>query len=170
MSLPEELAGEKLSRAFLQFRYFYHYGRTAHCAQNQNCCNLRPSDVMMLFAIKGEQKKRGSVTATNLSRDMGIKTPSVNTVLAALESKGLIRRDTDSKDRRFVQITLSEEGEEQVRWFRECYECRIRGLVEYLGADKSSELAELMNEVYLYLQEKSNHTPNQERKQNPPVH
>ena len=155
MKINEEQAGEKLSKALLQFRYLYHYGKNAHRKQCPNHSDLRSSDVMMLFAIKSEQCRHGNVTATMLSRDMGIKTPSVNTVLSALQNKGLIRRTTDPADRRFVLIELSEEGETQVKRFHDCYKVRIQGLVAYLGVEKTSRLAELMNEVYSYLRQKS---------------
>jgi DNA-binding MarR family transcriptional regulator len=164
MKNREDQAGENLSRAFLQFRYLYHYGRKAQREQHTNHCDLRPSDVMMLFAIKSEQRSRGGVTATGLSRSMGIKTPSVNTVLSTLENKKLIRRTTDPDDRRFVLIALSEEGEAQVQRYRECYEDRIQGLVAYLGVEKSDLLVELMNEVYDYLRRKSERPPEQVRK------
>ncbi len=163
MKTREEQAGENLSRALLQFPYLYHYGKKAHYTQNAGCCNLRPSDVMMLFAIKGEQKKRGGVTATRLSADMGIKAPSVNVVLSALERRGLIRRATDMNDRRFVQISLSEEGEAKADLFRRCYTSRIQGLVAYLGVEKSDLLAELMNEVYEYFRRKSENSPEDEK-------
>lgn len=170
MNLQEEKAREKLSRAFLQFRYLYHYGRHVHCAQQREECSLRPGDVMMLFSIRGEQKRHGGVTATMLSRDIGIKTPSVNTVLSTLEEKGLICRKTDPSDRRFVLINLSEEGEKQVNKFDEAFKTRINGLVEYLGAEKSDQLTELMNEVYEYLRQKSDSTSEQGRQQGPLNH
>lgn len=160
----EEQAGQNLSRAFLQFPYLYHYGRKAHGKGNAGCHGLRPSDVMMLFAIKSEQKKAGGVTATRLSASMGIKTPSVNTVLSTLERKGLIQRRTSETDRRFVLISLSDEGEAVVELFRTRYENRVQGLVAYLGIEKSNLLAELMNEVYQYLRRKSGHPPEETRK------
>ncbi len=63
------------------------------------------------------RKSTDGVTATQLSADMGIKTPSINVVLSKLERKGLICRITDPDDRRFVLITLSEEGEAKVTQF-----------------------------------------------------
>lgn len=155
MKSGEEKAGENLARAFMQFPYLYRYGKKPHHWQNESVSGLRMSDVMMLFTIKYEQKKRDGVTATQLSADMGIKTPSINVVLSKLERKGLICRITDPDDRRFVRITLSEEGEEKVTHFKKCFEDRIHGLVSYLGIEKSDLLAELMNEVYEYLRKKS---------------
>ena len=159
-----EQAGENLSRVILQFPYLYHYGRKTHSAQKADRHSLKPSDVMMLFAIKSEQNKRGGVTATRLSGSMGIKTPSINVVLSTLEKDGLIRRTTDPDDRRFVLIALSEEGEAKVEKFRKCYEERVQGLVAYLGIDKSNLLAELMNEVYDYLRQKSEQPPEKMQK------
>ena len=155
MENSEEKAGENLARAFMQFPYLYRYGKKPHHWQDEDVGCLRMSDVMMLFTIKYEQKKHGGVTATQLSADMGIKTPSINVVLSKLEHEKLICRITDPDDRRFVLITLSEEGEVKVTQFRKKFEDRIQELVSYLGVEKSNLLAELMNEVYKYLRKKS---------------
>jgi DNA-binding MarR family transcriptional regulator len=160
----EEQSGKNLSKAFLRFPYLYHCIRRTQKACDAGSCHLRPSDVMMLFTIKGEQKKGGGITATQLSESMGIKTPSVNTVLAGLERMGLIRRTMDENDRRFVLITLSNEGESMVKKFRTNYENRIQQLVDYLGVEKSDLLAELMNEIYEYLRSKGGWPPEDVRK------
>lgn len=147
-------ATEKLSSALAQFRFLYHYGKRAYNGNKKEPCTLRPSDVMLLFAIKHAQKKHADgVTATELSDSMGIKPPSINSVLSVLEKNNLIKRATDPSDRRFVRITISEEGENQTKQFREKYESEMRGLVAYLGIEKSNTLADLMNEVYLYCYE-----------------
>lgn len=164
MNPSEKQASEKLSRAFLQFRYLNHYGRHMHSAEHSGHCGLKPGEVMMLFSIRGEQKQHdGGVTATMLSRDIGIKTPSVNTVLSSLEAKGLICRRTSPEDRRFVLITLSEEGLKLVQEFQDRFEKKMKGLVEYLGSEKSEQLTELMNEVYKYLRKKSDCKSERER-------
>lgn len=165
MKSEEEMAGKNLSRAFLQFPYLYRYGKKMHPMHGASGCNLRPSDVVMLFAIKSEQNKRTGVTATLLSASTGMKTPSINAVLSALEKRGLIRRVTDTGDRRFVLITLSESGERAVDHFRRVYESHVRELVVYLGAEKSNLLAELMNEVYEYLRQKCGRAPEKTQKQ-----
>lgn len=170
MEKQNNSAEAELSHALLQFRYLYHYSRSAHRAEGHNPYELRPSDVMMLFTIYSEQSQHGSATATDLSKKLGIKTPSVNTVLSALEGKGLIERTTDPKDRRFIHITLSEAGRAQMHCFRECYDKRIRGLVEYLGTEKSSQLAELINEIYCYLREKSDQSQKPGQKHNTNLH
>lgn len=152
----DDIVAEKLSRALVQFRYLYHYSKQTYNGNKFEYCSLRPSDVMMLFAIKNQQRKNGGdVTATQLSANMGIKPPSINPVLSVLEKKGLILRTTDPSDRRFVRITLSGEGEKMIQQFQDRFETKMRGLVAYLGIEKSSQLADLMNEVYSYLQQKN---------------
>lgn len=156
MQNNEDEVTEKLSKVLAQFRYLYHYGRKTYDVHKTNCCNLRHGDAMMLFAIKNEQRKRGGgVTTTELSESMGIKPPSITPVLAVLEKNGLISRSVDPNDRRFVRIILSDEGESQIQQFREEFGARMRGLVAYLGTEKSSQLANLMNDVYCYLQQKN---------------
>lgn len=143
---------EKLSKAFLQFRYFYHYQKRA-CREGQGGCQgIKPSDIMMLFSIWALQRKqRHTVTATDLSRSMGIKTPSVNVVLASLEKAGMITRTIDAEDRRFMRIELSTQGENCIKHWHRHYAEHMRGLVAYLGIEKSDCLAELMNDIYCYL-------------------
>ncbi len=143
---------EKLSKAFLQFRYFYHYQKRACREGPGGCPGIRPGDIMMLFSIWALQRKQGhTVTATDLSRSMGIKTPSVNVVLASLEKAGMITRTIDAEDRRFMRIELSIQGENCVKHWHSHYAEHMRGLVAYLGIEKSDCLAELMNDIYCYL-------------------
>ncbi|MCI1991445.1 MAG: MarR family transcriptional regulator [Oscillospiraceae bacterium] len=147
-------AVEKLARAFLQFHYLHHYGKKIYIGKKADCFSLRPSDVMMLFAIGHAQRgHRGGVTATELSESLGIKTPSVNPVLSVLEKEGLILRATDSDDHRFVRITLSSRGAGLIRRFQKKFRAKLCGLVAYLGAEKSCQLAGLMDEVYGYLKQ-----------------
>lgn len=148
-------AAEKLSKALLQFRFLYHYSKRNYVGNQKKFCSLRPGDMIMLFTIWNEQQRHnGSVTATELSASMGIKPPSIIPVLSVLEKQGLILRATDLSDRRYVRITLSEAGTEQVKRCREHFETRMHGLVAYLGIEKSNQLADLMGEVYGYLQQK----------------
>lgn len=135
-----------------------------HDARGGRFPHMRPSDVMMLFTIENERKKGNGVTATRLSESMGIKAPSVNAVLSSLERMELIRRVTDESDRRFVLITLSAKGEAMLEHFRTGYEAKIQELVAYLGAEKSNQLAELMNEIYEYLRAKGGRPPERTRK------
>lgn len=152
MQNRDDEAAAELSRALIQFRYLYHYHSKA-CSERPN--PLRPSDIMMLITIRAQQRSDGgSVTATRLSETMGIKTPSVNAVLSSLEKGGFIVRTTDPDDRRFVRISLSEAGVNCLNRCRDIYIARIRELTDYLGAEKSHELAGLMNEVYGYLRQK----------------
>lgn len=149
-----DLAGENLSKAFLQFPYLYRYSRRTHVGPADERFDLKPGDIMMLFAIKNEQNKQAGVTATMLSASTGMKTPSINPILSALEERRLICRATDPGDRRFVLITLTENGEKVLDHVRRRYVSRIRELVAYLGTEKSNLLAELMDEVYEYLRQK----------------
>ena len=155
MESKEEAAVKKLSGAFMQFRYLYRFQKK-HCREHPaGHIMLRPSDVMMLLTIHGlQQKHKNGITATELSKNMGIKTPSINAVLSVLEKGGLISRSTDPDDRRFVRILLSRDGKMLTSYYRTHYEEEINGLVSYLGAEKSSQLADLMDEVYSYFRQK----------------
>ena len=155
-------AGENLSRAFLQFPSLSRYGRKLCFRPEDGRPGLKPGGVMMLLAIQSELERQGKgpgITETLLSAGTGMKTQSINPILSDLESRGFIRRTTDSEDRRFVLITLTKSGKKALEEIRACYNRNIEKITAYLGVRKCGLLAELLNEVYEYFRREGEGLP-----------
>lgn len=116
--------------------------------------------MMLLFYIRHcVYEKNSGVTATELSEKMNVKPPTINPLIAHLEKAGLIERKHDENDRRFVIIELTKEGLDLTQRHIDSFVKKIHGLAEYLGDEKSNQLAGLMNDVYEYLSTHRTHNP-----------
>ena len=85
--------------------------------------------------------------ASDLAEVSYILAPSLTRILQNLESRRIIRRRTDADDQRRALISLTKKGQslfEEVRpYSRESYE----GIATALGANRLSELYEILGEV-----------------------
>ncbi|CDZ24054.1 hypothetical protein CCDG5_0935 [[Clostridium] cellulosi] len=154
-SAVSEETEEKLAQAFLQF---YHLNRFT-CSRDSDDLNqgkscLRFREYLLLFYLKYYKKyskcEKG-MTASELSELMKVKPPTINPMLLNLENKGLISRQTDKKDRRYIRIELTQAGLELIEKMEASFKKKFHDLACYLGDEKSRMLAELVNEVYAFL-------------------
>ncbi|MBV7276424.1 MarR family transcriptional regulator [Clostridium sp. PL3] len=49
-------------------------------------------------------------TSSNLSKRLGVKKPSVTTLIDRMTSKGIVIRQENEKDRRYTKVIITEEG------------------------------------------------------------
>lgn len=115
--------------------------------------NCKFSEIRVLFYIKknNSEDARG-VTISALSSMMDVTSPTVTPLIKSLESNGLVLRYNDQEDRRVVRVQLTETGEEVIRKAMRSYKERFQGLYHFLGEEKSVQLAELLEEVYQYIE------------------
>lgn len=115
----------------------------------------KPSEMRLLYFIqKGCRQDERGVTISTLSSMMGVSSPTVTPLVRSLEDSGLVVRYNDQEDRRVVRVTLTEKGEAvrkevkaaNIRYFTE--------LTDYLGEERSVQLAELLELVFHYLEKK----------------
>lgn len=93
------------------------------------------------------------LTATELCAELQILKPQMNVILNRLEQQGMIARARSRKDRRQVEILLTEQGVP-------VYEAAHREILEFpqalidrLGAEKMRMFAQMMREVAAGFQE-----------------
>ncbi|CRK80814.1 MarR family winged helix-turn-helix transcriptional regulator [Neobacillus massiliamazoniensis] len=67
-----------------------------------------------LFVL-GYLKKQGSCKVTQLAEMMDVKPSAVTLLVDRLEENGLVLREHDKKDRRVVNISLTEHGDEKLK-------------------------------------------------------
>ncbi|WP_411678374.1 MarR family winged helix-turn-helix transcriptional regulator [Caproicibacter sp.] len=148
-----EEAGEKLLTALVQFQRLRGKNFEEKKRENKPC---KHSDILILFALK--QMESGcpdGVSISELSRELHVKSPTVTPTVYHLETLKLVARDTDRKDRRIIRVRLTEEGNRLLSDQQKHFAAYVKGLVHYLGVEKSIVFANLLNEVYVYESSKS---------------
>lgn len=113
--------------------------------------NCKASEIRVLFYVKRgcAQDNRG-VTISEISSMMGVTSPTVTPLIKGLESSGLVLRYNDQEDRRVVRVQLTDSGEEVAQKAMKNFEQRFTGLFDYLGEEKSTQLADLLEQVHQY--------------------
>ena len=112
---------------------------------------FRHSDMMILFALKQmEPIYPEGVSIKELSLHLNLKSPTVTPTAYHREQMQRVERNTDTRDRRVKRSRLTETGREFLFEHKKQFDENIRGLVVFLGTEKSLTLAELLNEAYLY--------------------
>lgn len=75
-------------------------------ARKMERLGMKPGQAGILMILRCE----GRLSQKDLARKMGITPPSMTVALRKLESQGYIRKETDSRDQRIIQVQLSEKG------------------------------------------------------------
>jgi DNA-binding MarR family transcriptional regulator len=119
--------------------------------------NLKPSEMGLLFHIMHHANvDSDGVRVSELSSRMHVTSPSVTQLVTSLEERGYVTRAMDREDRRSVNVSLTEKGNEIMKKAEENLMAMLTGLVEHLGPDKSIALTEIMNDVYVYFKQSVN--------------
>lgn len=150
-----ETLSENLVRAFVQFNRL----RLEHHPPEHECFRhgLKHSEIMLLMTLADttpEGAKTG-VSVSELSRKMRVKSPSITPILAGLEKRKMVERTIDPSDRRIIRVRLMDAGRSVIHDMWLLIVAKTKGLVEYLGEEKSRRLIELINESFAYIIEQS---------------
>ena len=74
----------------------------------------KPRQVHVLDAVNEIQKKQGFCRVSNISSYMNTTLPSITKLVQELEERNLLVKQADEKDKRVINLTLTEEGKEFV--------------------------------------------------------
>ncbi len=110
---------------------------------------INQGKLLMLLAETNQEK---GMKVSQLSQHMGVTSPFVTQLLNSMESKQLIERRTDQKDKRIVRVFLTEEGKQQAKEVKTIIYKKFVGLVEYLGIEESRQLIALWNKSIVYFE------------------
>lgn len=158
-----DASAEELIRAFYQFRKLHRIENRPQFVSQRLMHDLKGSEVMLLFILADVQSDTlGGMAVSDLSRAMGVRPPSITPLLAALEEKGLLERTMDKNDRRIVRVSLCEKGRVLLQEHKQHVIEKFRGLVEYLGIEKSQTLTSLINEAFAYIRSQNEKTEGDE--------
>lgn len=76
---------------------------TSYTTPDVDCGDLPPSAKYVIFVIK---VSGGSITRTRLKEKTDLADRTLDRALDRLESEGIVRRDRDTSDLRFVRIEI----------------------------------------------------------------
>ena len=77
---------------------------------------MKPRQVHVLDAVNEIQKKQGFCRVSDISSYMNTTLPSITKLVQELEERNLLVKQADEKDKRVINLTLTEEGKEFVEW------------------------------------------------------
>lgn len=137
---------QKLMEAFLQFSRLNWY--------QSPIVGLRSSELLVLYYIKRNAASGApGFKISEISNILNVTSPTITQQINSLEAKGFVERDNDKEDRRVVRIKLTDKGEIVAKKALDIFFASFNGLVEYLGEENSSELAEFLSKVFVYFNE-----------------
>jgi DNA-binding MarR family transcriptional regulator len=153
-----EIISEKLIRAFVQFKRLRMDGDDMKFDQDQLHQGLKHSEIMLMFGLKeAENGHPDGISVSDLSSLLRVKPPSITPIIGSLEQRNMLERSMDANDRRIIRVRLKEEGNRLIEENKRHMVLRIKSLVEYLGEEKSTVLADLINEVFSFISTQSQH-------------
>lgn len=85
--------------------------RLARQLRSQAPADLSPSLLSALVTIE----RQGPIALGQLAAREGVTPPSITRMAATLEQRGLVRRETDSADRRVAYVSLTADGRRMVQ-------------------------------------------------------
>ncbi|MGB2965228.1 MAG: MarR family transcriptional regulator [Anaerolineales bacterium] len=91
-----------------------------------------------------------TIAASELSNQLYVTPAAITHLLNPLEDAGFITREKDPDDRRFVLISLTDEGKETAKSLVMGVEEILEGLVNYLGDEESNKLIQLISKMLDY--------------------
>jgi DNA-binding MarR family transcriptional regulator len=104
-----------------------------------------------------EKDYPNGISVSDISSFLCVKPPSITPVIASLEQKNMLERSMDTNDRRIIRIRLKDAGRKFIEENKQQMVSRIKGLVEHLGEEKSTNLADLINESFMFISDQTQH-------------
>jgi DNA-binding MarR family transcriptional regulator len=123
--------------------------------QQRVVAGCKPSEIRVLFCVKeGTNADLPEMKVSEISKQMGVTSPTITQLLKSLEAHGLVERNMDAIDRRAVGVKLTDKGALTAQQAADAFFSSIKGLVEYLGEEQGDQLAELLSKVFRYFSER----------------
>ncbi len=121
---------------------------------NQTVMGIKKSEARVLLCVEFlHEEKKCKVNISEISKSLSITPPSTTEFVKNLINKGYLEKNIDQKDKRFIEITLTDEGKEIVKGLKEYFDSLFSGIIERLGTEQSKLLIELLDIVNIYFDE-----------------
>jgi DNA-binding MarR family transcriptional regulator len=111
-----------------------------------DCSNLKGAEKHVLFLIY-ELKNSQPITISEIANKIGVTLAAVTHQINTLEKQGLVKRLSDSGDRRVVLIELTKKGRGQVVTLKKEFAKKTQVLAEFLGEKDTKDLIRLVKKM-----------------------
>ena len=101
-------------------------------------------------------KCKMSPIISDIAKNLSISYPMMTYIIDRLESKKLLKRIRNTKDRRIVRVVLTKKGEEILSRFHTSHKKRIKDFLETLNKSDRKKFIKSMNEMFDILDKYSN--------------
>lgn len=91
--------------------------------------------------------QNGSMPQKEIQDMLGIKSGSISEMLAKIEAEGLIEREKSKKDKRQVNLKLTEEGRRQAALMKEAFDQRSEIMMECFSDKEKTQLALMLEKL-----------------------
>jgi DNA-binding MarR family transcriptional regulator len=136
--MKNELHNELLRSLFMlkKFTHTFHPARLA----KEDEINL--ASFTLLYYIK---EHSGDLSGEKIRTELSVTKPAVSQMLACLEKKGFLTRETNKKNRRCIVLSLTEKGTLFIERTEKETEKRLAGIISRFGKNETRSLITLIN-------------------------
>ncbi|MBQ1334115.1 MAG: MarR family transcriptional regulator [Clostridia bacterium] len=130
---------EKLSRELLSIRLDY-----LRAIDNGDVARLARGE---LFVLNFLRERGGTAFPVEISEAMSVSTARVAVMLKSMKNKGWIERRADESDGRYISVTITKEGREELDAVYTEAISKMRRVLEFLGEDDAGELLRIQRRI-----------------------
>jgi len=121
---------------------------------NQTIMGVKKSEARVLLCVEFlHNEKKCKVNISEISKNLSITPPSATEFVKNLINKGYLEKHVSPKDKRFIEITLTDDGKKIVQDLKKYFNSLFSGIIEKLGTEQSKLLIELLDIVNIYFEE-----------------
>ncbi len=102
----------------------------------EGCCGLTPSQCHTLIEVGN----KGDVSLVDLASSLNLDTSTLSRAIQGLVMIGLVLRTTNENDRRYITISLTDQGRKVYEQIENVYNAFMAQVFERLPADKHDEI------------------------------
>ena len=108
---------------------------------------LRKSQFQVLQMIEKLKVTQEEVKVTDISKRLKISSPNITKLVNELQEMNMVTKCPSLKDKRIVQVDLTERGKETLTHYVMNYHQHLDQLIEKVGAERCQLTIETMKEI-----------------------
>lgn len=108
---------------------------------------LRKSHLQVLQMIEKLKATQEEVKVTDISKRLKISSPNITKLVNELQEMNMVTKCPSLKDKRIVQVDLTERGKETLTHYVMNYHQHLDQLIEKVGAERCQLTIETMKEI-----------------------
>ncbi|MBS4031957.1 MAG: MarR family transcriptional regulator [Clostridiales bacterium] len=116
---------------------------------NASCCGISASQWQVIWEIGSA----GEISLTELAALLNLDNSTMSRAINTLVEQGLVQRDADPTDRRYVIIKLTQKGIEFYKEMEETIDHYYKTILQSIPAEKRNQVTESLSLLLKALQE-----------------